>query len=394
MAWARFYSWGGALALGALSSVVRADKPRDWSGELVSAASRFRSDTGVTHPILYALPEWSRSNAADLDLVTRNSAGLAILDDSRRRFVPLAIGGDVVGKVYDVTNAFKAPGPAPARIIDDLQSDGSKVQRMKATAQGYYLMQNFAYSLSYTQQRNIWMTNSDQTLMYQFYRDIWLQFSSGGQVFDSSSAGRLDFGVAVKGIIRLGSEKVIQVADLATAAELKDSAFLEQGLAIGLDYSLLWTSPNFEASPWGFQLGLVGKDIGTTAFMRAEPIFEILGYHVGRSRKFPIIPNDTIAGVGIKLPNFRDGLRSALRLEWNQWTRPIPAGKKWAASYELRFPFLASIYAGYRGGAYSGGVGLRFRGVELDLGTFTDLWGNGDELIARRAWMMELRSVF
>ena len=374
-----------------LSSI--AEKPRDWSGEVVGAASRFRADTGITHPILYAFPEWSRSNVADLDLISRNSAGLAVLDDSRRRFVPLSASGFVVGEAYDFVNVFKAPGPLASEILTDLAEDQNQVQRVKATIQSYYLMRNFAYSLHYTQQRNIWLTNSEQTLRYQLFRDLWAQFSSGGRVFDSSS-GRLDFGLAVKAIVRVGAEKSNEVASLAANTGFNDSMFMEKGLAIGLDYSLLWTSPGFESSPWGYQVGLVGKDIGTTNFLRAEALFELMGYSAGSNRKFPVIPNDTILGLGVKLPNFRDGLRSALRLEWNQWTRPIPIGKKWAASYELRFPFLASLYAGYRGGSYSGGVGLRFRGVELDLGTFTDLWGNGTQLTTRRAWMMELRSVF
>ncbi len=377
-----------------LSTSVLAQKPQDWSGEIVGAASRFRADTGVTHPILYALPEWSRSNAADLDLISRNTAGLSALDDSRRRFVPLSVGGFVVGKSYDLTNVYKTPGPLGSEVLADLANDGNQVQRVKGSVQGYYLMHNFAYSVHYVQQRNIWLSDSDQTLRYQFFRDIWVQFSSGGQVFDSDSSGRLDFGVAIKGIVRIGSDKTQALTSITASTKFNDSNFMEQGLGVGLDYSLLWTSPYFEASPWGLQVGLVGKDIGTTRFLRAEPIFEMLGYRTGSTKKFPILPNDTILGLGLKLPNFRDGLRSALRLEWNNWTRPIPSGKKWAASYELRFPFLASLYGGYRGGSYSGGVGLRFRDVELDLGTFVDLWNNESQLVARRAWMMELRSVF
>jgi hypothetical protein len=117
-------------------------------------------------------------------------------------------------------------------------------------------------------------------------------------------------------------------------------------------------------------------------------------YKTPTTREFPRIPNDTILGLGVKLPNFRDGFRSALRLEWNYWTRPIPSSKRLGVSYELRFPFLASLYSGFRGGNFTGGVGLRFRGVELDFGSFTELWGNGPQLVERRAWMMELRSVF
>lgn len=348
----------------------------------------------MTHPILYALPEWSRSNAADLDLISRNSAGLSSLDDERRRFVPISIGGFVEGSAYDLTNAYRAPGPGGAQILEDLASDGNKVQRVKASIQSYYLMRNFGYSVHYNQQRNIWLSESNDVLMYQMFRDLWTQFSSGGQVFDSEHSGRLDFGLSVKGIVRMGAEKATPLTDIDSNTTFENASFKDPGVAIGLDYSLLWTSPGFESAPWGFQVGLVGKDIGTTRFLSTGPIFEILGQDVGTTGKFPVLPNDTIVGLGIKLPNFRDGMRSALRIEWNNWTRPIPAGKKWAVSYELRFPFLASLYTGYRGGTYSGGVGLRFRGIELDLGTFTDLWGNGSQLATRRAWMMELRSVF
>lgn len=377
--------WG--LAVGA-----RAEKPRDWSGEIAGSASRFRADTGITHPILYSLPEWSRSNAADLDLVSRNSAGLSALSDERRRFVPFSSSGFVVGKAYDVTNAVRAPGPEGGKILADLAADGNKVQRVKASAQGYYMMRNFAYSVHYNQQRNIGLVDADQTLLYQNFRDLWVQFSSGGQVFDSG-AGRLDLGFAVKGVIRVGAEKAVAVASVP-ATRFNDGTFNQKGLAIGLDYGLLWTSPGFEGAEWGFQAALVGKDLGTTNFIKADALFKLLGSEVVNARKFPILPNDTSVGLGMKLPNFRDGLRSALRLEWNNWTRPIPAAKKWGVSYELRFPALVSLYSGYRGGAFSGGAGLRFRGIEMDLGTFVDLWGNGSQLAARRAWMMELRSVF
>lgn len=379
------------LGTGALEA---SEKPMDWSGGIFSAASRFRSDTGVTHPILYSLPEWSRNNALDLDVIGRNPAGLAAVSDARRRFVPLSLQGFVEGGAYDVVNVFETPGPEGQTILSDLDAESGQLQRVNASAHIYYIMRNFAYSMHYTQQRNLWLDESPEVLNYQFFRDFWLQFSSGGRVFDDSSIGSLDFGASVKGIVRMGADKAVLRSSIGSTTKYNDSKFLEQGLALGLDYSLLWTSHDFENTPFGLQVALVGKDVGTTKFITATPFFDLLGYDVPATREFPRIPNDTILGLGVKLPNFRDGFRSALRVEWNYWTRPIPTSKKLGVSYELRFPFLASLYSGFRGGAFTGGVGLRFRGMELDFGSFTELWGNGSQLVERRAWMMELRSVF
>ncbi|NCN39791.1 hypothetical protein GW916_00945 [bacterium] len=372
---------------------LSAATPRDWNG-IVGSASRFRSGTGVTFPLFYDLPEWSRSNAIDLDIITLNPAALSMVNDNRNRFVPLSAQGFVVGKAYDVTNAITAPTESSSEILADIDADQGQVQRMHANAHMYYILKNFAYSAHYVQQRNIWLENSSENLYYQFFRDMRIQFSSGGQIFDSDIWGRLDFGTAIRGTVRYGAEKVQSRSAITETSNFNGGQFLEQGMAIGLDYSLLWSSPNYDDTAWAYQLAIVGKDIGTSKFFKAEGLFRALGVSVPFSREFPSYPNDTILGFALKLPNFRDGLRSAFRLEWSQWTRPISAANKVAVSYELRFPTLLSAYVGQRGSHTSGGLGLRFRGVELDLGTFVDLWGNNDALEARRAWIMELRGAF
>ncbi len=367
--------------------------PRDWSG-LMGSAAQFRAGTGVTLPLYYDLPVWSRSNAADLDILTRNPAALSMVDDRRNRFVPLSAQGFVVGNAYDVTSAIHSPTESSEQILSDIDADAGKVQRVNATFHTYYLMKNFAYSLHYVQQRNIWLENSGNDLYYQSFKDFRIQFSSGGHIFDSKGWGRLDFGTAIRPTVRIGAEKVLARSDVAGSTAFSNSQFLQQGLAVGLDYSLLWSSPDFESTDWSYQIALVGKDIGTTRFFKAESLFRLIGISNPIDRDFPAYPNDTILGFAVKLPNFRDGLRSALRLEWNYWTRPIPASDKVAVSYELRFPTLLTCYVGQRGKNTSGGVGLRFRGVELNMGTLVDLWGVGSELETRRAWMMELRGAF
>jgi hypothetical protein len=376
------------------TAALASEKPLDWSGVLGSAASRFRADTGVTLPLLYALPEWSRNNALDLDVLARNSAALAVVSDAKRRFVPLSLQGFVEGGAYDVIHAVETPGPEGTQILSALDADGKRLQRMVAAAHTYYIMKNFAYSAHFVQQRNIWLEGSPEIFRYQYFRDLWLQFSSGGRVFDDSSVGSLDFGSNVKGIVRLGADKAVLRSNITASTKYDNSEFGERAFALGLDYSLLWSSPNFEETPYALQIALVGKDIGTTKFTTAKSFFGLIGIAAPSTREFPRIPNDTILGLGLKLPNFRDGFRSALRVEWNYWTRPIPSFKKLGVSYELRFPFLGTLYSGFRGGNFTGGVGLRFRGVELDFGSFTELWGNGPQLVERRGWIMELRSVF
>jgi hypothetical protein len=230
------------ILLCVLPSFVGANKPNDWSGGVVSSASRFRADTGVTHPILYALPPWSRSNAIDLDLIARNPAGLAVIDDNRRRWTPLAAQGFVRGGAYDLTNAFDPPGPSGQEILADLDANDKELQRIQVAAHSYYVMRNFAYSIHYIQQRNLWLEEGSEDLLYQSFKDIWLQFSSGGQVFDSDSAGRLDFGASLKGIARIGAEKKRARSSIVSTTQFPDSSFVEQGMALGFDYSLLWTS--------------------------------------------------------------------------------------------------------------------------------------------------------
>ena len=382
------------LVLLSLQSVCGyAESPRDWNG-LMGAASRFRAGTGVTFPMLYDLPEWSRSNSVDLDIITRNQAALGMINDKRNRFVPLSAQGFVVGDYFDVTGALSAPSIIGTEILAGIDADGGQVQRVNTSAHTYYLLKNFAYSLHYTQQRNLWLQDASSNMYYQHFKDIALQFSSGGQIFDSPRWGRLDFGSAARVTIRIGGEKVKARSDILSTTKFTSSQFLEQGMAVGLDYSLLWTSPNYANDDWGYQVALTGKDLGTTRFFTATGLFEAIGISVPQTRDFPAYPNDTILGFALKLPNFRDGLRSALRVEWSNWTRPIQAANKVAVSYELRFPTLIAAYVGQRGAHTSGGVGIRFRGIELDLGTFVDFWGNGANLETRRAWIMELRGAF
>ena len=371
--------------------MLHAASPHDWD-ILLGSASRFRAGTGVTSPIMYALPEWSRNNAIDLDVVSQNPAFLSNVNDDMPKFYPLVAQGFVIGEHFSLTGAFKAPTDRGEEILADVLLDD--LQRVQASFHLMYVMQNFSYSLHFTQTRNVWLENSQADFFYQFFRDFRLQFSSGGQIFDTPDWGRLEFGSGIKGVFRSGAEKLRSVSAFNSSTNFTDGQFLEQGFAIGLDYSLLWSSPDYYNSPWGYQFAVVGKDVGTTRFFKAEALYELLGVSIPFTREMPSYPNDTIVGFALKLPNFRDGIRSALRVEYGYWNRPIGTVDKLGVSYEVRFPKLASLYAGLRGNQWTGGLSLRFRGLEFDIGSFVDLWGSNTELKKRRSWVMELKGAF
>lgn len=375
-------------------SSLASEKALDWIGGQSSAASRFRSHTGVTHPILYGLPEWSRSQAVDLDIISKNSAALSAIHKSRSRWLPLSLQGLLSGNVYDVMDVFSLPVPTAGEIIEEIRSDQKSLQRMQVEAHSYYVMRNFAYSLHYNQQRNIWIEGNPEIFRYQFYRDIVAQFSTGSQLIDSIYWGRFDFGFSGRGIFRYGNNRINLISELNPSFLYSDSMFKRRGALIAIDLSLLWSSPGYSHEFWGIQIGLTGKNVGTTRFLSKKVLVDVLDNTPDSNQVFPKLPNDTTLGVALKLPNFSDGFRSAFRLEWNQWARKIPVSKKLALSYELRMPRLVSVYSGLRGSAVSGGLGIRFNGFEIDFGTFVDYWGQGLGLIERRGWMMELRSEF
>lgn len=351
-----------------------------------------RAGAGATHPIFYALPEWNRARMVDMDWISENPAFLGFLDESSTQFSPLAIQSYSTG--FALFDSYKSTGEALTDLRAQLSENSNALKRTVTNVALNYYMKNFAYTVMYARQKNLWLESNAQDLYYQYFKDVVVQFSSGGKIFDTPDFGRLDFGSAARLVFRNGAERNIAVSEITDSSSFLASDFNEKALSIGLDYSLLWTNAGFDRAGWGFQIGVVGKNIGTTRFFNAEKLYELIGTAEPVTRPFPAFPNNTILGFGLKLPNFREGLRSALRLEWSDWTRQISLGKKVTLAYELRFPGLLSLHTGLRGTHPALGASLRFRGLRLDVGTFVDFWGNGDELQTNRSYLFELKGEF
>lgn len=374
-----------------LSATAWSVTPRHWD-PYASTSSLMRAGAGVTHPIFYSMPEWNRAVLVDADWVSENPAFLGFLDNSSTKFSPVGIQAYSNG--FSLFDSYKSTGESVADLRSQLAEGSDSAQRSVTNIALNYYMKNFAYTVMYARQKNLWIESGDQGLYYQFFKDVVIQFASGGKIFDTKDFGRLDFGSAVRLSFRSGAERSIGVSEIVSSSTFPESDFDEKALAIGLDYSLLWTNAGFNKAGWGFQIGVVGKNIGTTRFFNAEQLFELLGTAEPVTRRFPAFPNNTTVGLGLKLPNFREGLRSALRVEWTDWTRDMSLGKKTTVAYEMRFPGLLSLNAGIRGTHPAVGASLRFRGIRLDLGTFVDFWGNGESLQANRSYLFELKGEF
>jgi hypothetical protein len=153
-----------------------------------------------------------------------------------------------------------------------------------------------------------------------------------------------------------------------------------------IDYGFLYATAPDTLGGWQIQSAFVWRDMGTTQFA--------LGNVASTNRRLQYLPSNMVLGLGIGTPKFSEGIRGALRLEYSQWNRPVPAYEKVAVSAELRFPVVASLSVGFAGKRLSGGLALRFPGIQVDLASYSELIGNAAEAAAVRSLILELKSVF
>jgi hypothetical protein len=378
-------------ALLAQAAAHAASPIRDYSGLLESSASRFRAGAGLTNPIAYGFPDWLRGNNADMDFLSRNPAFSASLHEKRRRWYPVSVQARQSGSLMNAGAAFINPNNDLVELYDDVADTDGELQRAYFSLSSVYILRNFAWSASYLQQRNLW--EDDGVLYYQLFRDLGVQFTGAG-IFADGPWGRLDAGMTVKMVLRSGGDYNYTQEEAVETLRLSDADFPYSGTAFGLDFGFLYSSSGtWREDSFGWQLGLVAKDIGSSKFLTLAPIVKLLGADPPEVLNLPSLPFNPGVGLGLKLPNFSDGLRSALRLEYVEWTRSIPASEKWSVSYELRLPVWASVHVGYRADEVSGGLGFRFPGLELDIGSYSELWGDDADRRQSRGILVELRSV-
>jgi len=357
----------------------------EWSGLNPSTATLSRAGTGVTHPIAMSLPVWSRKNAADSAFLNGNPAFLSTLGERRGKITPLALQSSGAGSEFDYTDAIKNRHNDSASLASALSKNPNSHERSKVLASSQWLTSDMGLDLYISQDRTANLSH-DGSLDYRHYREAGIQLGAGGIVFNEPGAGRFELGINFKVLYRSGDEKQLTPAQVATGVSLRDADSQKDAAAFGADYGFLYTVDPELSGDWRLQAGFVWRDVGTTQFA--------IGDRTSRGDRMSFLPNNHIIGVGIGLPKFRDGFRSALRIEYGEWTRKVSAADKFAMSYELRLPVWAALSLGYKAKSISGGFSFRFPGFEVELASVSELLNEGSKAYKSRAFLMELRGAF
>jgi hypothetical protein len=370
----------GSLLVAAPS--IASNSIRESTGLLPSPLYLARAQSGVTNPIVDNLPDWSRRNAANADFVMANPSLLAELHPYKGKAAPVVLRMQSAGSYFQSADALRTRDMDTDSMVAHLGAHKDQLQSAQAGFGSRWVQANSAFSAFVGMQRAAELS-SDGSLYYRRYRDLNLQLSVGGLLTDDPRLGKFEMGVGLKTIFRVGDEFRFTASQLASDLHLGNGAKI--ALAPGIDYGLLWTAPGSWSSDWTLQAGFVWRDLGTTQF---------LGMRTSLGERMPELPNNQSLELGLGLPNFRDGFRTALRVEYSEWTRRVSAIEKLGSSLEFRFPAAATLAVGLRGSRFSGGVGLRFSGLELELATASILLGEGGLERHQRTYSFEARGVF
>ncbi len=371
------------LCLGFLGASPVGAEGTEWSGLNPSTQVLARAGTGVTHPIAADLPPWSRRNAVDATFIHSNPALLSIIYEERGRIIPLGIQGYGSGGVFNFSDALSNRYKMSSDLAAALENSRDQEQRSKAVASTSLIRKELGLSLHLGQSRRA-LLQSNGNLFYDYHRNLGLELASGGPIYESDRFGSFDLGINFKGLFRQGDDFELAPAAVATTT-LRDADRKRSAVAFGADYGFLYSVPRQSLGAWHLQLGFVWRDIGTTAYS--------IGDKASTGRKFSYLPNNQIFGMGLGLPNFRDGIRSALRIEYGEWTRRISASERIAASYEMRLPVWLAFSVGVKAKELSGGLSFRFPGFETEVASVSELLGEGNSKRKARSFVMELRSV-
>ena len=357
----------------------------EWGGLLPATSTLARGQTAVTNPIALNLPEWARRNVADASFISDNPALISMLQAFATRSSPAVVRTQATGGLFNTTDAWRLQHATAQALSSELVARGGEVQRSSLSVGARWMSPDLGNALFFSESRMA-RFDTDGSLDYRRHRDLSWQLATGGPIFDRADLGRLDVGMGVKLIARVGDEFRLSPEALAGAdVALSDTALRKIALAGGIDYGLLYTVSKKLTGPWIVQGGLVWKDLGSTQF---------LGQATSTGRRFEALPNNQIFGVGLGLPNILDAFRMALRVEYFQWKRNVSWVQKTGVGFEARMPALVSFFSGLSGDRMSAGLTLRFPGFEMDLASVSELLGVGVDQHKVRNLTLELRSVF
>ncbi len=365
-------------------SCFSAQRFDSWVGFSPSTSSLSRGSTGVTHPIAEQLPSWAKANVFDSDLITQNPALLSLLGTDTLRTHPVVVRSTNAGGVYSATESLAAVDLDTDALANRISAAQGIPQVSKLEVSSRWLSDEAGFSFNFNQhaQAELFTNGSMEVIRY---RDFAGLLAVGGVLFDRDEIGHMEIGTGIKAIFRQGNEAAYTSEQVLAATPLvgAGAASTKWALAGGLDYGWLYGAPRDLVGDWALQMGIGWRDVGTTQFF--------LGQKTSKGRRFQALPNNIAVGFGVGTPKIFRGIRNALRVEYLDWNRQAGASEKIAIGWEFRLPVLLSLNAGLKGGRGSGGLLLRYEGVEVGVGSYSELIG--DNSVATRFWVLEMRGV-
>ncbi len=352
------------------------------SGVLPSFASLMRGQTGITSPESARMPPWARRNLADASFVSQNSALLPYASEYKMALHPAVVRTRTVG------------GASPAVFTDlltvsdyvDAAGDGMTETQTDFGMRG--VVRDVGFSLNYSRvYRGRSVTENLGAVQVDYYQDFTAQLAVGGTLFEREDIGRFELGTGLKAIFRKGDQRVFSSSDVQSGAVISTAEFTKLAFAGGLDYGLHYTAPRLGNSDWIIQTALVWNDVGTTPFF--------VGSKTSMNRRFDPYHNNIVWGVGLGVPKFLDKVSSSLRLEYFMGPRVPAWADRLAWGFEMRWPVLISARVGMRGSSLGGGASLRYGFLEIEAGTFVELYappGSSRDIRARTT-AVELRAL-
>jgi hypothetical protein len=236
-----------------------------------------------------------------------------------------------------------------------------------------------AYSVFHQRSLRTQFFSKDSTLDYFYFQDYGAMLSQSGKILESDKHS-IGLGITLSAIYRKGQMTSVNSKTAGSETSYLIADQKKPALGVGLSYSFLYSHESFQG-------GFVFRNLGGMPFVDT-------GILTGENA-FSGYANNPTAGVGYLLPKYHQRVRHAIRVEYSQWGRRIPITEKAIVNYETRFPFLASLTTSVAAsGRWSLGVGLRFLGVEVDLGSYSEVLGEGASAYGLRHYALEARGIF
>jgi len=281
-----------------------------------------------------------------------NPAGLA--KGTKSRWEVTAIAAEGFAGFYGIGTAVSAQSFATHRIHNELRHRGGGYYYHRANLLTSVQNRGFGFALLGTSE--LAEESNGSQLDVRFTQDLVPTFGAAINL-----AGNLiKLGVVGKAIARRQVKGVYQHADLATA-EAIDGQFKE-GLAVGADVGFHLTLPNKFLPSFAF----VWKDVLDTRFIGTSYLFEQNANGLPDS-----IPQSFNAAFSLR-PHLSANVHATLAIEFKHielmdmsWQKRIHLG----AQLEINRSFY--LWAGMNQMLPTGGMGLRVKGGNLEIGLYT-----------------------